>query len=201
MQNKTSILIIYTGGTIGMIHDPKTGILKTLAFDNIYRYLPVLENFNYNFDFYTFHPLLDSSNMHPSFWVELATLIEKNYELFDVMGQIIWKGMHIEQQNFSAFGLPSSTQYKETSTGFSVTPRLVGQQVLLNVSPWSETMNGKGQVGVHQAQSTLRINLGEWVEIGGIGQNPNANMNGTLMTTRQIDKNTLHILIKVDQVD
>ena len=62
-------------------------------------------------------------------------------------------------------------------------------------------MNGKGQVGVHQAQSTLRINLGEWVEIGGIGQNPNANMNGTLMTTRQIDKNTLHILIKVDQLD
>ena len=110
-------------------------------------------------------------------------------------------GQNNPQQNFSAFGFPSSTQYKETSTGFSVTPRLVGQQVLLNVSPWSETMNGKGQVGVHQAQSTLRINLGEWVEIGGIGQNPNANMNGTLMTTRQIDKNTLHILIKVDQLD
>ena len=83
MQNKTSILIIYTGGTIGMIQDPKTGILKPLAFDNIYKYLPVLENFDYNFEFYTFDPLLDSSNMHPSFWVELATLIEKNYELFD----------------------------------------------------------------------------------------------------------------------
>lgn len=83
MLHKTSILIIYTGGTIGMIQDPKTGTLKNLAFDNIYRYLPVLENFDYHFEFHTFDPLLDSSNMHPSFWVELASLIEKNYELFD----------------------------------------------------------------------------------------------------------------------
>lgn len=83
MQNKTSILIIYTGGTIGMIQDPKTGTLKPLAFDNIYQYLPVLENFDYTFEFFTFDPLLDSSNMHPSFWVDLALLIKKNYELYD----------------------------------------------------------------------------------------------------------------------
>ena len=83
MYNQPSILIIYTGGTIGMVQDPKTGILKPLTFENLYRYLPVLENFNYNFDFFTFHPLLDSSNMHPSFWVELATVIETNYENFD----------------------------------------------------------------------------------------------------------------------
>lgn len=83
MHNKTSILIIYTGGTIGMIQDPKTGTLKPLAFDNLYKYLPVLENFDYNFEFFTFHPLLDSSNMTPSFWIDLALLIEKNYELFD----------------------------------------------------------------------------------------------------------------------
>ena len=83
MQNKTSILIIYTGGTIGMIQDPKSGTLKPLAFDNIYQYLPVLENFDYRFEFFTFDPLLDSSNMHPSFWIDLARLIEKNYELYD----------------------------------------------------------------------------------------------------------------------
>jgi L-asparaginase len=83
MYEKTRILLIYTGGTIGMIQDPKTGILKPLAFDNIYKYLPVLENFDYEFEFYTFNPLLDSSNMHPSFWVELASLIETNYESFD----------------------------------------------------------------------------------------------------------------------
>jgi L-asparaginase len=66
-----------------MVQDPKSGALKPLNLDNLYRYLPVLENFNYHFDFYTFDPLLDSSNMHPSFWVELATIIENNYETYD----------------------------------------------------------------------------------------------------------------------
>ena len=83
MQDQPSILVIYTGGTIGMVQDPKSGVLKPLTFENLYKYLPVLENFNYHFDFYTFNPLLDSSNMHPSFWIELATVIEKNYEHFD----------------------------------------------------------------------------------------------------------------------
>ncbi|MCX6245130.1 MAG: type I asparaginase [Bacteroidetes bacterium] len=83
MREQTSILIIYTGGTIGMVQDPKTMSLKPLSFDILYKYLPVLENFNYKFDFYTFRPLLDSSNMNPSFWVELAKVIEDNYETFD----------------------------------------------------------------------------------------------------------------------
>lgn len=83
MNSQLSLLVIYTGGTIGMVLDPKTGTLKPLSFKNLYKFLPVLENFNYKIDFYTFHPLLDSSNMHPDFWVELATLIEKNYEIYD----------------------------------------------------------------------------------------------------------------------
>ena len=66
-----------------MVQHPKTGYLTPLTFENLYRYLPVVENFNFKFDFYTFHPLLDSSNMNPSFWTELATVIEKNYEQFD----------------------------------------------------------------------------------------------------------------------
>ncbi len=110
-------------------------------------------------------------------------------------------GLSNPQQTFSAFGFPSAVEYKETSTGFLVTPRLLGQQVLLNVSPWSETMNGKGQIDAQQAQSSLRIDLGVWVELGGIAQNSNANMSGTTMNLRQIDKNTQHILIKVDRVD
>ncbi len=83
MINQTSILVIYTGGTIGMVQDPKTGSLKPLTFDNLYRYLPVLENFNCQIEFYTFEPLLDSSNMNPSFWMELADVIGKNYENHD----------------------------------------------------------------------------------------------------------------------
>ncbi|MEI6883559.1 MAG: asparaginase [Bacteroidota bacterium] len=83
MIGQTSILVIYTGGTIGMVQDPKTGSLKPLTFDILYKYLPVLENFNCHIDFHTFQPLLDSSNMNPLFWVKLATVIEENYESYD----------------------------------------------------------------------------------------------------------------------
>ena len=80
---QTSILVIYTGGTIGMVQDPKTMSLKPLTFENLYKYLPVLENFNCRIDFHTFDPLLDSSNMNPGFWIQLATVIEENYESYD----------------------------------------------------------------------------------------------------------------------
>jgi len=83
MLFQTSILVIYTGGTIGMVQDPKTMSLRPLTFENLYKYLPVLENFNCRIDFHTFEPLLDSSNMNPSFWIQLATVIEENYEHYD----------------------------------------------------------------------------------------------------------------------
>jgi L-asparaginase len=83
MIGQTSILVIYTGGTIGMVQDPKTMTLRPLTFEILYKYLPVLENFNCKIDFYTFEPLLDSSNMNPAFWIHLASVIEEKYEDYD----------------------------------------------------------------------------------------------------------------------
>ena len=83
MIGQTSILVIYTGGTIGMVQDPKTLTLRPLTFDILYKYLPVLENFNCRIDFYTFEPLLDSSNMNPAFWIHLAEVIGEKYEDYD----------------------------------------------------------------------------------------------------------------------
>jgi L-asparaginase len=83
MISQTNLLVIYTGGTIGMVQDPKTMTLTPLTFDVLYKYLPVLENFNCKIDFYTFEPLLDSSDMNPSFWIHLASVIEEKYEDYD----------------------------------------------------------------------------------------------------------------------
>ena len=47
-KEETSILVLYTGGTIGMMQDPKTGALVPFDFDNIYAHLPVLRNFGYH---------------------------------------------------------------------------------------------------------------------------------------------------------
>ncbi len=84
MQNEeTSILVLYTGGTIGMMQDSATGALMPFDFGNIYNHLPVLKNFGFRIDFYSFDPLIDSSNMHPDFWVRLAKKIEEHYAQYD----------------------------------------------------------------------------------------------------------------------
>lgn len=83
MESKTSILIIYTGGTIGMVKDVKTGALRPFRFENLFKIIPSLELLNYEIESYCFDPLVDSSNMSPEFWAELADVIEKNYESYD----------------------------------------------------------------------------------------------------------------------
>ena len=79
----TSILVIYTGGTIGMVQDPKTGTLRPLSQEILYQFMPVLENFHCSIEFHIFDTPLDSSNMNPAFWVKLAGVIEENYEAYD----------------------------------------------------------------------------------------------------------------------
>ncbi len=83
MKNQASILIIYTGGTIGMFKDPKTGALRPVNFDELQHFIPNLELFDFNIDSYSFDPIIDSANMSPVLWVKLAEVIEKNYELYD----------------------------------------------------------------------------------------------------------------------
>lgn len=82
-KEEISILVLYTGGTIGMMQDSTTGALVPFDFDNIYTHLPVLKNLGYRIDFYSFDPLIDSSNMSPDFWKRLAAKIDEEYENYD----------------------------------------------------------------------------------------------------------------------
>lgn len=80
---KPSILIVYTGGTIGMVQRPLTGTLAPVKFDQIKEEVPELNKFNYNIKTITFSPALDSSNVTPAVWIKIARTIEKNYNQFD----------------------------------------------------------------------------------------------------------------------
>jgi L-asparaginase len=83
MEEKSQILAIYTGGTIGMMLDPKSNALKPFDFNHLYNSIPVLSNFRCCIDVHSFDPLIDSSNVNPDFWISLATVIEDNYEKYD----------------------------------------------------------------------------------------------------------------------
>lgn len=79
----SQILIIYTGGTIGMMTDPQTKVLKPINFEQIMDNVPELERLNCKIQVHSFDQIIDSSNMNAEIWSELAGLIEKNYHQVD----------------------------------------------------------------------------------------------------------------------
>jgi L-asparaginase len=79
----TKVLLIYTGGTIGMMQNPETGALKPFDFRFLTREVPELKRLNVKLESVAFKKPIDSSNMHPKVWVEMAQVIEKNYDTFD----------------------------------------------------------------------------------------------------------------------
>jgi len=80
---QSSVLIIYTGGTIGMVQNHKTGTLQPIDFDQISSQVPELQKYNYKLDSISFDPPLDSSDIGPEIWVNLAEIIYQNYHDYD----------------------------------------------------------------------------------------------------------------------
>lgn len=78
-----NILVIYTGGTIGMVKDVTSGALKPFDMQKIYEVLPVLRKINCNIETYQCDPIIDSSDMNADKWLLLASLIEDNYSKYD----------------------------------------------------------------------------------------------------------------------
>lgn len=77
------IMIVYTGGTIGMISDPKTGALVPFDFDHLMENVPKIGRLGYKISHQQFDPPIDSSNMNPAYWKQLATMIADSYDSYD----------------------------------------------------------------------------------------------------------------------
>lgn len=77
------ILLIYTGGTIGMIKDYETNSLKAFNFKEIRDRIPELRLLDCDIQTISFENPIDSSNMNPSYWVKIAEIIENNYKIMD----------------------------------------------------------------------------------------------------------------------
>ena len=78
-----SVLLIYTGGTIGMIQNSETGALENFNFNHLMKHVPELKRFNYRISSYQFDPPIDSSDMEPQAWAKLVKIINYNYDNFD----------------------------------------------------------------------------------------------------------------------
>lgn len=78
-KKRKTVLLIYTGGTIGMMQDAHSGELRPFNFSALTDQIPELNKFNISLDAVTFEKPIDSSDMHPRNWVKLAEIIKKNY--------------------------------------------------------------------------------------------------------------------------
>ena len=83
MKKIPNILLIYTGGTIGMIKDSVTGALENFNFNDLLESIPELNLLDCNISSKSFSNPIDSSNMKPSNWIEIGTIIEDNYKNYD----------------------------------------------------------------------------------------------------------------------
>jgi L-asparaginase len=83
MKKKPTVLLIYTGGTIGMIEDPVTGSLNPFDFDHLSDQVPELKKFDIEISATSFEKPIDSSDMRPDVWVKIATIIEDSYNDYD----------------------------------------------------------------------------------------------------------------------
>lgn len=82
-HKRSSVLILYTGGTIGMKKDEVTGALSPFNLEQIMVEVPELKKFNIDISTHTFNPIIDSSEIQPDNWSLLAKLIQQNYSQYD----------------------------------------------------------------------------------------------------------------------
>lgn len=90
MANKPNILLIYTGGTIGMVKDFETKSLRAFNFDNLLIRITELKQLDCNITTYSFEAPIDSSNMNPEYWLQIANVIQDNYN--DIDGFVVLHG-------------------------------------------------------------------------------------------------------------
>ena len=77
------VLLIYTGGTIGMIENLETGALEPFNFSHLRSNVPEMKRLNFHVDTYIFEPLIDSSEISPTKWREMVQVVKANYDKYD----------------------------------------------------------------------------------------------------------------------
>ena len=149
-NNKSSILLIYTGGTIGMKEDPKEQTLKPFDFEQILSEVPELGKFACKIDSKAFSPLIDSSDVEPSNWLELTRLIETEYDNYD--GFVILHGTDTMAYSASALsfmieGLTKPVIFTGSQLPIGA-PRTDGKENLISAVEIASAKDGQGHAMV-----------------------------------------------------
>ena len=83
IDKNTKVLIIYTGGTIGMVENADNGILEPFDFAHLRSQIPEIQKLKFTVEYFVFQPIIDSSNITPEHWMKLVSILEDNYQSYD----------------------------------------------------------------------------------------------------------------------
>ena len=140
------ILLIYTGGTIGMIRNPETGLLEAFNFDHLCKHVPEISEFDYIIHNYQFDPPIDSSDMTPELWARLVKIIDYNYDKFH--GFVILHGTDTMAYTASALSFMLENLGKPVILTGSQLPigvlRTDGKENLLTAIELAAAQDGEG---------------------------------------------------------
>lgn len=150
MTQKSALLLIYTGGTIGMKQDMKDLTLKPFDFSQILDEVPEIRKFAFKIDTYSFEPPIDSSDVEPSLWQDLARLIKDKYEDYD--GFIILHGTDTMSYSASALsfmldGLTKPVIFTGSQLPIGV-PRTDGKENLISAVEIASAKDDEGHPAV-----------------------------------------------------
>lgn len=150
MTQKSALLLIYTGGTIGMKQDMKDLTLKPFDFSQILDEVPEIRKFAFKIDTYSFEPPIDSSDVEPTLWQDLARLIKEKYEDYD--GFIILHGTDTMSYSASALsfmldGLTKPVIFTGSQLPIGV-PRTDGKENLISAVEIASAKDEEGHPAV-----------------------------------------------------
>lgn len=145
-HRKTSLLLIYTGGTIGMKQDVDDLTLKPFDFHQILDEVPEIGKFDVKIDSFSFEPPIDSSDVEPTLWVKLASLIKEKYDDYD--GFIVLHGTDTMAYSASALsfmldGLTKPVVFTGSQLPIGV-PRTDGRENLISAVEIASAKNSSG---------------------------------------------------------
>ncbi len=83
IDTNANVLLIYTGGTIGMVENTESGALEPFNFSHLRSNMPEIKRLNFNVETYLFDPPIDSSDVSISIWQQMVKVIEANYSKYD----------------------------------------------------------------------------------------------------------------------
>lgn len=120
-------------------------------------------------------------------------------QTLDGHSAIIHMGTQIPVPSPYGYGV----EYRTATTGFAVTPRLAGGQVLLDIAPWSDRLEGGpgGVINTQGARTRLQAGLGEWIEVGGVAESATREYGGLTGGGYSSQDRDSRIFLRVEDLD